>query len=164
MKQGSEIHSLGVYGNGVVTETFQNILRETQDLEMPGKIDSVSEMCCQKQGNDQKVFTQNSQTPTITIRVSVWLPDLHSAGPNPEGSPLQKLNVFFERLFGIKANSPPVTLKQSLSVELWTLSSQIDLKKKNSSKKTLLILRHYQTLEEVLHYERDRFFLILILI
>lgn len=52
MKQGSEIHSLGVYGNGVVTETFQNILGETQDLEMPGKIDSVSEMCCQKQGND----------------------------------------------------------------------------------------------------------------
>lgn len=62
MKQSGEIHSLGVCENGDVTEAFQNILRETQVLEMPGKTDSGCEMCCQKQGNEQKISKKNSQS------------------------------------------------------------------------------------------------------
>lgn len=52
MKQGNEIHSLGVHENRDVTEAFQNILRETQALKIPGKTDSGNEMCCQKQGKE----------------------------------------------------------------------------------------------------------------
>lgn len=54
MKKGSTIYSLGVYENGDVPEVFQNIFRETQDLEMPGMADSGSEICCQKKkkGNE----------------------------------------------------------------------------------------------------------------
>lgn len=48
MKQDSEIRSLGVCENGDVTEAFQNILKETQVLKMPGKTESGSELCCQK--------------------------------------------------------------------------------------------------------------------
>lgn len=48
MKKDCEIHRLGVCENGDVTEAFQNMFRETQDLEMPGMTDSGSEMCCQK--------------------------------------------------------------------------------------------------------------------
>lgn len=48
MKQGSKIHSLGVCENGDVTEAFQNILRETQNLKIPGKTESGSELCSKK--------------------------------------------------------------------------------------------------------------------
>lgn len=70
MKQSGEIHSLGVCENGDVTEAFQNILRETQVLEMPGKTDSGCEMCCQKQGNEQKISKKNSQSSHSHIQAA----------------------------------------------------------------------------------------------
>lgn len=68
MKKGSTIYSLGVYENGDVPEVFQNIFRETQDLEMPGMADSGSEICCQKK--KKKGMNRMSLYKTVNLPLS----------------------------------------------------------------------------------------------
>lgn len=77
--EGSEIHSLKVCENEDATETFEQSQRNS-GLGNVRKTDSGSEMCRQKEGHEQRFSIQKSQSPTVTFRVSVWLPDLHPGG------------------------------------------------------------------------------------
>lgn len=63
IKQSSDIHSPGLCIDGDVPETLQSVLQETQDLRMPGTTGSRSEVCCQKEGNERRISTQNAPPP-----------------------------------------------------------------------------------------------------